>query len=102
MAETLLALGLDEVVERELRLRRRRRGLGEFDKLQAIVLLLAAGGERAEEIRVLREDKALSRLLERSFRRKLRRLGSLSPGIPCLHPIRTAREPHVRTARRRC
>ena len=67
VAETLLALGLDEVVGRELRVRRRQRGLGEFDKVQAIVLLLAAGGERVEEVRVLREDKALSRLLERPF-----------------------------------
>ena len=51
VAETLLALGLDEVVGRELRVRRRQRGLGEFDKVQAIVLLLAAGGERVEEVR---------------------------------------------------
>lgn len=65
VAETLLALGLDEVVRRELRVRRRQRGLEEFDKVQAAVLLLAAGGERAEDVRLLREDKALGRLLER-------------------------------------
>ena len=65
VAETLMALGMEEVVRRELRVRRRQRGLEEFDKLLASVLLLAAGGERVEDIRVLREDTALLRLLER-------------------------------------
>lgn len=66
VAETLMALGLEAVVRRELRLRKRQRGLSEFDKLQAIVLLLAAGGDRIEDVRLLREDQALSRLLERA------------------------------------
>ena len=66
VAETLMALGLEAVVRRELRLKKRQRGLSEFDKLQAIVLLLAAGGERIEDVRLLREDQALARLLERA------------------------------------
>ena len=65
VAETLMALDLESIVQRELRVRRRRRGLAEFDKLQAIVLLLAAGGERIEDVRVLRADAALGRLLMR-------------------------------------
>ena len=66
VAETLMALGLEAVVRRELRLKKRQRGLSESDKLQAIVLLLAAGGERIEDVRLLREDQALARLLERT------------------------------------
>lgn len=66
VAETMMALGLEGVVHQELRLRKRRRGMEEFDKLQAIVLLLAAGGERIEDVRLLREDLALARLLERA------------------------------------
>lgn len=66
VAETLMALGLEPIVHRELRLKKRRRGFDEFDKLQAIVLLLAAGGDRIEDVRLLREDQALARLLERA------------------------------------
>ena len=64
VAETLMALGMEAVVGRELFVRQRRRGLDEFSKLQAIVLLLAAGGERVEDVRLLREDPALCRLLD--------------------------------------
>lgn len=63
VAETLLALGLDDVVREMLRVRRRRRGLSEFDKVAAVVLLQAAGGDRVEDVRVLRGDEGLRRLL---------------------------------------
>ncbi len=67
VAETLIALGMEQVVRRELVVRKRQRGLDEFSKLQAIVLLLAAGGERIEDVRLLREDPALCRLLDRGM-----------------------------------
>jgi hypothetical protein len=65
VAETLMALGTEALVSSELRVRRRQRGHTEFDKLQAIVLLLAAGGDCVEDVRKLREDVALSKLLLR-------------------------------------
>lgn len=65
VAETVLALGLDEVVRRRLRLQRRRRGFDEFEKLLAVVLVQAAGGESVEDVRVLAGDLGLSRLLGR-------------------------------------
>jgi len=65
VAETLMALGTEALVSSELRMRRRQRGHTEFDKLQAIVLLLAAGGDCVEDVRKLREDVALSKLLLR-------------------------------------
>ena len=55
VAETLMALGTEALVSSELRVRRRQRGHTEFDKLQAIVLLLAAGGECIEDVRKLLE-----------------------------------------------
>lgn len=61
--EALRALGVDEVVDRRLKLAKRRRGFSEYAKLEALVLLIAAGGERVEDIRVLSEDKGLLRLL---------------------------------------
>lgn len=63
VAETMLALGLDDVVGRRLALRRRRRGFGEFELILAAVLLQAAGGDRVEDIRVLRGDEGLQELL---------------------------------------
>lgn len=65
VAETLLALSLDDLVREDLRVRVRRRGYMEFDKLQAIVLIQAAGGECVEDVRVLARDAGLRRLLHR-------------------------------------
>ncbi len=65
VAETMLALGVEELVALELRLRRRQRGYSEADKLMALVLLLAAGGDCVEDVRVLQGDPALGRLLGR-------------------------------------
>lgn len=67
VAETLLALGVDSLVREGLRLRVRQRGYAEFDKLQAIVLIQAAGGECVEDVRVLARDAGLPRLLHRRF-----------------------------------
>ncbi len=63
VAETMLALGLDDVVRAGLRFRLRQRGFAEYAKLQALVLLVAAGGECVEDIRVLADDAGLARLL---------------------------------------
>jgi hypothetical protein len=65
VAELLLALGLDELVERELSLGQRRRGFTTYEKLTWVVLMLSAGGERVEDIRILGRDEGLSRLLGR-------------------------------------
>lgn len=67
IAETLLALGVDGLVREGLRLRVRQRGYGEFDKLHAIVLVQAAGGDCVEDVRVLARDAGLTRLLHRRF-----------------------------------
>lgn len=63
VAETMLALGLDAVAEEVLCLRVRQRGFSEYAKLQALVLLLAGGGECVEDVRVLAGDAGLVRLL---------------------------------------
>lgn len=65
VSETMLALGLDDVVATALQLRERDRGYTEFDKLQALVLVQAAGGECVEDVRVLASDRGLVRLLGR-------------------------------------
>jgi DDE family transposase len=67
IAETLLALGVDTLVRDGLQVRARRRGYAEFDTLQAIVLIQAAGGDCVEDVRVLARDAGLTRLLHRRF-----------------------------------
>jgi hypothetical protein len=65
VSETMLALGLEEVTRERLRLRERQRGYDEFDKLHALVLVQAAGGECVEDVRILARDAGLIRLLGR-------------------------------------
>ena len=65
--ESAHALGLTEAVEQRLKLRERRSGYSEVEKLEAIVLLLSAGGECVEDIRLLSADEGLERMLARSF-----------------------------------
>ena len=61
--ETMRALGLREVIGRELRVRERTSGYTEAEKVEAVVLLLAAGGECLDDIAVLKADRGLMRLL---------------------------------------
>ena len=63
VVETMRALGVDDLAQAELPAPKRQRGFTPAQKLEALVLLLAAGGDRVEDIRVLSEDKGLERLL---------------------------------------
>src|SRR5580704_11885929 len=63
VVEALRALHVDALVERRLKVAKRQRGFSEYEKIEALVLLIAAGGERVEDIRILREDKGLLELL---------------------------------------
>ncbi len=65
--ETMRALRLEDVAAKHLPSVRRQRGFAPEEKLEALVLLLAAGGERVEDICRLAEDKGLQRLLGAPF-----------------------------------
>ena len=67
VVETMRALGLDDVAGRELALAKRQSEFPPAEKLEALVTLIAAGGDRVEDIRVLGEDKGLERLLGGPF-----------------------------------
>ena len=67
VVETMRALGLDDVAREKLPKPEREGGFPPEQKLESLVTLIAAGGERIEDIRVLREDKGLEALLERPF-----------------------------------
>ncbi len=61
--ETMRALGMDKVVSATLRVRERARGYSEAQKVEALVLLMAAGGECIEDVEILRADAGLGRLV---------------------------------------
>lgn len=63
--EALRAVRLDEEIVARLHVGRCDRVYSALEKLEALVLLVAAGGDRVEDIRILTEDKGLLRLLDR-------------------------------------
>jgi hypothetical protein len=65
VVETLRALGLEAVIGEAVRVRQRASGYSETEKVEALVLLLAAGGTCVDDIAVLRADAGLARLLGR-------------------------------------
>jgi hypothetical protein len=67
VVETMRALGLDEVAREHLPKPERERGFSPEQKLEALVTLIAAGGDRVEDVRILGEDKGLEALLQGPF-----------------------------------
>lgn len=67
VVETMRALGVEELAGSELPQPKRQRGFAPEHKLEAIVTLIAAGGDRVEDVRVLAEDKGLEKLLGAPF-----------------------------------
>ncbi len=67
VVEALRAVRLEEVVEAQLNVAKRQRGFSETEKLEALILLVASGGDRIEDIRILAEDQGLLRLLDREL-----------------------------------
>ena len=67
VVEAMRAVRLEEVVEATLSVAKRQRGFSETEKLEALLLLVAGGGDRIEDIRILAEDKGLVRLLDREL-----------------------------------
>lgn len=67
VVEAMRAMGLDELAAKGLPKPKRERGFSQAQKLEAIVTLLAAGGDRMEDVRVLSEDKGLEKLLGAPF-----------------------------------
>jgi len=61
--ETMRALGASDVLSRTLTIRRRNSGATDTSKIEALVLLMAAGGDCVDDIDVLRADKGLMRLV---------------------------------------
>jgi hypothetical protein len=67
VVETMRALGLPRAIRTHVQVRERQSGYTETEKLEALVLLLAAGGDCLDDIAVLQADGGLGRLLGRRF-----------------------------------
>ena len=67
VVETMRALGLDHAIAQHVQGRERRSGYTETAKIEALLLLLAAGGDCLDDIAVLQADGGLGRLLGRRF-----------------------------------
>jgi hypothetical protein len=65
--ETMRGLGLDRASESHVRLRKRQSGYSEVEKIEAVVLLMAAGGDCVDDIALLGADEGLCRLLGREL-----------------------------------
>jgi hypothetical protein len=65
--ETWRTLGLDQAIAQHVHVRGRQSGYSEGEKVEALVLLLAAGGDCLDDIAVLQADGGLGRLLGRRF-----------------------------------
>jgi hypothetical protein len=67
VTETSRALGLDEQARELFGPPRRKDDYSADEQLETLSTLIAAGGDRVEDIRILAEDKGLVRLLGRPF-----------------------------------
>ena len=67
VVEVMEALGCERSIEEHVRVRRRRSGYREVETIEALVLLLASGGECLDDIQALQADGGLCRLLGREL-----------------------------------
>lgn len=65
--EAMRALGVSRAIKHHVRIRQRARGRDEVAMIEALVMLLVAGGECLDDLAVLRADQGLCRLLEREL-----------------------------------
>ena len=65
--ETFRAMCLEEVAEEKLPQPKRQRDFTQADKLESLATLIAAGGDRIEDIQILNDDKGLMRLVGKPF-----------------------------------
>src|SRR5260370_8480131 len=63
LIEAFRLTGTAAVIDREVKLKRRKRGLSASEMVESLLAMWAAGGERAEDLDEFRQDKALAILL---------------------------------------
>ena len=64
LIEAFRQTGTAAVIDREIKLKRRKRGLSASEMVESLLAMWAAGGERTEDLDQFRQDKALALLLD--------------------------------------
>jgi hypothetical protein len=64
LIEAFRQTGTAAVIDREVKLKNRRRGLSASEMVESLLAMWAAGGERTEDLDQFRQDNALALLLE--------------------------------------
>lgn len=64
VVEASRALGVDDAARAHLPQPKRKGGFTPSEKLETLITLIAAGGDRVEDIRILDEDKGLAAMLD--------------------------------------
>jgi hypothetical protein len=60
--DTMRAFGLHDLIRKEIKIQKRNRGYSDARKVESLVLLMAAGGECVDDIKMLKGDAGLCRL----------------------------------------
>jgi len=63
LIEAFRQTGTAAVIDREITVKRRKRGLSASEMVESLLAMWAAGGGRAEDLDQFRQDKALALLL---------------------------------------
>jgi hypothetical protein len=63
IVETMRTLGVSAQIDKQLGIRQRNHGTTDAQKAEAVILLMAAGGDCLSDVEKLRSDKGLERLL---------------------------------------
>ena len=63
IVETMRTLGVSAQIDKQLGIRQRNHGATDAQKAEAVILLMAAGGDCLSDVEKLRSDKGLERLL---------------------------------------
>ena len=63
VVETMRALGVPAAVAEHMKLQQRDSGLTDYQKLESLVVLMAAGGDCYDDMRILQADEGLQRLI---------------------------------------
>ncbi len=61
--DTMRVFRLDDLIREEIKIRKRNRGYSDARKVESLVLLMAAGGECVDDIKMLQADAGLCRLV---------------------------------------
>ena len=102
LIESFRQTGTAAVIDREIKLKSRQRGLSASEMAESPLAMWAAGGERAEDLGQFRQDQALALLLGTNYRQRRPRAISWRSSMSRIYPCCMTAKPACPPRRRRC